>query len=91
MEKRRSSSRDEEIDVELNSERTAEDQSQESAEEEDDAEQTFNHVWFTGWANFEEPRLVVTVVLDNAKSGSDDAGPIVQRILEGTILNNWVP
>ena len=82
---------DEEIDVELNSERSEEDQSQESAEEEDDAEQTFNHVWFTGWANFEEPRLVVTVVLDNAKSGSDDAGPIVQRILEGTILNNWVP
>ena len=82
---------DEEIDVELNSERTEEDESQESAEEEDDAEQTFNHVWFTGWANFEEPRLVVTVVLDNAKSGSDDAGPIVQRILEGTILNNWVP
>ena len=82
---------DEEIDVELNSERSEEDESQESAEEEDDAEQTFNHVWFTGWANFEEPRLVVTVVLDNAKSGSDDAGPIVQRILEGTILNNWVP
>lgn len=81
---------DDEIDVELNSERTEQDESQESAEEED-PERSYNHVWFTGWANFEEPRLVVTVVLDNAKSGSDDAGPIVQQILEGTILNNWVP
>ncbi len=83
---------DEEIDVELNSERTEEDESQESVEDDEEPEElSYNHVWFTGWANFEEPRLVVTVVLDNAKSGSDDAGPLVQRVLEGAILNNWVP
>lgn len=82
---------DEEIEVELNSEQTG-DESEESADEqEDDGERSYNHVWFTGWANFEDPRLVVTVVLDNAKSGSDDAGPIVRQVLEGTILNNWVP
>ena len=63
----------------------------EEEEEEEEEAASSNHVWFTGWANFEEPRLVVTVVLDNAKSGSDDAGPVVRRILEGAILNDWVP
>ena len=87
------SEQDEEIDVELNSEQTGQDESEESADEADDeeGEQSLNHVWFTGWANFEEPRLVVTVVLDNAKSGSDDAGPLVRQVLEGALLNNWVP
>ena len=86
-------SRDEEIDVELNSEQTGQDEPEDSADEPDDEEdeQSLNNVWFTGWANFEEPRLVVTVVLDNAKSGSDDAGPLVRQVLEGALLNNWVP
>ena len=80
---------DEEIDVELNSEQNGQDDSEESADEEEDEEdrQSFNNVWFTGWANFEEPRLVVTVVLDSARSGSDDAGPLVRHILEGALLN----
>ena len=87
------SEQDEEIDVELNSEQTGQDEPEESGDEADDEEddQPLNHVWFTGWANFEEPRLVVTVVLDNAKSGSDDAGPLVRQVLEGALLNNWVP
>ncbi|MYJ92346.1 MAG: hypothetical protein F4038_04770, partial [Chloroflexi bacterium] len=87
------SERDEEIDVELNSEQTGQDEPEDSADEPDDEEdeQSLNNVWFTGWANFEEPRLVVTVVLDNAKSGSDDAGPLVRQVLEGALLNNWVP
>lgn len=85
---------DQEIEVELNSEQTQEDE--EDAQEQEDQQDEepdlyFTHAWFSAWANFEEPRLVVTVVLDDGKSGSDDAGPIVQRILEGTILNNWVP
>ena len=78
-----------EIEVELNSDDSGSDQAQQEDEEEDD--QSFNNVWFAGWANFEEPRLVVAVVLDSARSGSDDAGPVVRRVLEGAILNNWVP
>ena len=81
---------DDTIDVELNSAQAEQDGPQASTEDEED-ERSYNHVWFTGWANFEEPRLVVTVVLDQARSGSDDAGPVVQRILEGAILNDWVP
>ena len=84
------SQQSDEIEVELNSAQTEQDESQQSAEDDED-DRSFNHVWFTGWANFEEPRLVVTVLLDSARSGSDDAGPIVQRVLEGAILNNWVP
>ncbi|MDE2744465.1 MAG: penicillin-binding transpeptidase domain-containing protein [Chloroflexota bacterium] len=83
---------DEQIDVELNSEQTQDEEADEQgAQQEEEPERYFTHAWFSAWANFEEPRLVVTVVLDDGKSGSDDAGPIVQRILEGTILNNWVP
>ncbi len=76
------------------------DQQQSEAQEEDaQAEETNaeddqpigTHAWFSAWANFEEPQLVVTVVLDDGRSGSDDAGPIVRRVLEGAILNGWVP
>ena len=74
-----------EIEVELNSD------DQELSEDEEEDQQSFSNVWFAGWANFEEPRLVVVVVLDNARSGSDDAGPIVRRILEGALLSDWVP
>ena len=83
---------DEEIEVELASEQTEDDEDQQAQE---DADVTIGpyttHAWFSAWANFEDPRLVVTLVLDDGQSGSDDAGPIVQRILEGAILNNWVP
>ncbi len=82
---------DEEIEVGLNSEQDQAQSGDGTEEEDEPQERSTNHVWFTGWANFEDPRLVVTVVLDNAYSGSDDAGPIVRRILEGAILNNWVP
>ncbi len=83
---------DGEIEVDLNSEQTEQDQAQEESQEEGEPEnRSTNHAWFAAWANFEDPRLVVTVVLDDGDSGSDDAGPIVRRILEGTILNNWVP
>lgn len=82
---------DEEIEVSLNSEDGEDGQAGAEDDAEAETNRSINHVWFTGWANFEDPRLVVTVVLDDAASGSDDAGPIVRRILEGTILNNWVP
>jgi len=79
-----------EIEVELASQQQDDDDAQQEEEaDEDDAYST--HAWFSAWANFEEPRLVVTVVLDDGKSGSDDAGPIVRQVLEGAILKDWVP
>ena len=55
------------------------------------AEAYSTHAWFAGWADFENPRLVVAVVLDDGASGSDNAGPIVRNVLEGALINNWVP
>ena len=51
----------------------------------------FTHAWFAAWANYEDPKLVVVVVLDDGKSGADDAGPIARRVLEGAILTGAVP
>ena len=83
---------DDEIEVELNSQQSDEEESESSEDEEEEiGEQSTTHAWFSAWANFEDPRLVVTVVLDDGKSGSGDAGPIAQRVLEGSILNDWVP
>ncbi len=89
---------DQAIEVELNSQQTEGDASETDGEGEEDEEEEeatgggyTTHAWFSAWADFTEPRLVVTVVLDDGRSGSDDAGPIVRRILEGVILNNWVP
>ena len=83
---------DDEIEVELNSQQSDEDDTETSEDADQEiGEQSTTHAWFSAWANFEDPRLVVTVVLDDGKSGSVDAGPIAQRVLEGAILNNWVP
>ena len=80
-----------EIEVELNGENEGDEQENQQEAEEEQTVSYSTHAWFSAWANFEDPRLVVTVVLDDGKSGSDDAGPIVRRIIEGAILNNWVP
>ena len=84
-------SQEDEIEVELASDETEEEAQAEEQEEEEEISPYTTHAWFSAWANFEEPQLVVTVVLDDGASGSDDAGPLVRRILEGAILNNWVP
>lgn len=81
------------------SEQTQEQSQQAADQSEDESEQPeepppalfSTHAWFSAWANFNEPRLVVTVVLDDGASGSDDAGPIARQVLEGAILNEWVP
>ena len=83
---------EEAIETELNSEQGEEEQQSQAEDADEESASLYStHAWFSAWANFEEPRLVVTVVLDDGKSGSDDAGPIVRQILETAILNDWVP
>ena len=48
------------------------------------------HAWFVAWAEYENPRLLATVVLDDGVSGADNAGPIARRVLEGALANDWV-
>ena len=48
------------------------------------------HAWFAAWAEYENPRLLAAVVLDDGVSGADNAGPIARRVLEGALGNDWV-
>lgn len=41
-----------------------------------------DHVFFVGYAPREAPRAVALVALEEGKSGSQEAGPIVRRLLE---------
>ncbi|MDF1496950.1 MAG: penicillin-binding protein 2 [Patescibacteria group bacterium] len=41
-----------------------------------------NHAWFTAFAPFEEPRIVVTVLLEEGTEGSETAIPVARAILE---------
>ena len=45
---------------------------------------------FVAYADLNDPQLLVTVVLDEAESGADDAGPIARQVLERTILAGWL-
>jgi len=41
-----------------------------------------NHAWFTAFAPFEDPRIVVTVLLEEGTEGSETAIPVAREILE---------
>jgi penicillin-binding protein 2 len=59
-----------------------------SGSTDDSAEQV--HALFVAYANINDPQLVVTVVLDEAESGADDAGPIARLVLERSVLAGWL-
>lgn len=40
------------------------------------------HAWFTCFAPYENPEIAVTVFLEEGGEGSDDAAPVVRKILE---------
>lgn len=40
------------------------------------------HAWFVGYAPFEDPKLVVSVIVENVGTGSDYAVPIAKKIFE---------
>lgn len=50
------------------------------------AEHLRDHALFTGYAPFEDPEAVVTIVLENAGGGSSNGGPVVRKILDHIIL-----
>jgi penicillin-binding protein 2 len=41
-----------------------------------------NHAWFTSFAPFEKPEVVVTVLLEEGKEGSSTAVPVAKEILK---------
>lgn len=46
------------------------------------------HAWFTGFAPYENPKIVITVLLEEGGEGSTVAVPIVREILEWYFSNN---
>ncbi len=49
-----------------------------------------NHALFVAYSDAENPKLIVTVVLDVGESGADEAGPIVRTVMERTITGRWI-
>lgn len=41
-----------------------------------------DHAWFIGYAPYENPKIIVTVILENAGGGGSNAGPVVRSIME---------
>ena len=49
-----------------------------------------DHAWFTAYAPYENPRLVVTVILENAGGGSSNAAPLARKVID-YYLNQRLP
>ncbi|WP_032094020.1 penicillin-binding protein 2 [Necropsobacter rosorum] len=48
-----------------------------------------DHAWFIGYAPYEEPKIVVAVILENAGGGGSNAGPVVRRIMDYYLNIRW--
>lgn len=46
-----------------------------------------NHAWFTSYAPYEDPKIVVTVLLEEGTEGSETAVPVARKILEAWYNN----
>lgn len=56
-----------------------------SAEFKSDSDDT--HAWFTGFAPYDDPEIVVTVILEGAGTGSKHAVPIAEMIIDTYFSN----
>lgn len=45
-----------------------------------------DHALFTAFAPFEDPKVVVAMVLENAGGGSSNGGPIARKIFDHMLL-----
>ncbi|MBE4403241.1 penicillin-binding protein 2 [Vibrio parahaemolyticus] len=50
------------------------------------AEHLRDHALFTGFAPFDDPKVIVTLVLENAGGGSSNGGPMARRIFDRVVL-----
>ncbi|QLB12463.1 peptidoglycan glycosyltransferase /cell elongation-specific peptidoglycan D,D-transpeptidase [Bisgaardia hudsonensis] len=49
-----------------------------------------DHAWFIAYAPYEDPKMIVSVILENAGGGSSNAAPIVRQIMD-YYLNKRLP
>ncbi|AUI85523.1 penicillin-binding protein 2 [Vibrio azureus] len=52
------------------------------------AEHLRDHALYTGFAPFDDPELIVTVVLENAGGGSSNGAPVVRKIFDHVLLGD---
>lgn len=52
------------------------------------AEHLRDHALFTGFAPVDDPKVIVTIVLENAGGGSSNGAPVVRQIFDRIILGN---
>ncbi|TOL92164.1 penicillin-binding protein 2 [Vibrio parahaemolyticus] len=50
------------------------------------AEHLRDHALFTGFAPFDDPKVIVTLVLENAGGGSTNGGPMARKIFDRVVL-----
>ncbi len=50
------------------------------------AEHLRDHALFTGFAPFNDPKVIVTLVLENAGGGSSNGGPMARKIFDRVVL-----
>ncbi|MGC7559071.1 penicillin-binding protein 2 [Pasteurella sp. PK-2025] len=41
-----------------------------------------DHAWFTAYAPYDDPKMVVSIILENAGGGSSAAAPVVRQIMD---------
>lgn len=41
-----------------------------------------DHAWFTAFAPYDKPQIVVAMILENAGGGSSNAAPVVRKIMD---------
>ncbi|TCP92183.1 peptidoglycan glycosyltransferase /cell elongation-specific peptidoglycan D,D-transpeptidase [Cricetibacter osteomyelitidis] len=49
-----------------------------------------DHAWFTAYAPYDNPEMVVSIILENAGGGSSNAAPVVRQIMD-FYLNRRLP
>ena len=47
-----------------------------------DSSKVFSHSWFTGFAPAEDPEIAVTIIMEQAGTGSSYAVPAAKRIFD---------
>ena len=47
-----------------------------------DSSKVYSHSWFTGFAPAEDPEIAVTVIMEEAGTGSSYAVPVAKRIFD---------
>ena len=47
-----------------------------------------NHAWFVGWANYNNKKFSIVILLENAGSGGAVAAPMAKKVFSKLILDN---